>query len=794
MYKSFFGLKGHPFKLSPDPVFFFASNTHAKGLAYLRYGLQQGEGFVVVTGMPGTGKTTLLSTLMQELSPKDFVVIKLSNTLLNTEDLYATIAHLLNMSASGHDKAEFLEAFEQHLQKIARVGKRTLLLIDEAHNLTPRILEELRLLSNLQFHNQHTLQIFLLGQFQLEETLNLPQMLQLRQRVLVSHRLEPIELQEIGDYITHRLAIAGWRGEPSFSPGAFALIHHYTEGIPRQINTLSDRILLYVFLEEKKIVDEQVVEAVISELKEEPASYVHGREFTDREELDLKDDLVADSADDKTLQADQGGETKQSVNHKSNVLTWPADRLDARTIENRFPVDSTYPNAHKISTSDVIHAVKLQHSLAESFPNKHLIAEDEATPNVETEKNIIQVKQPEIEQPPVIASDKPDFLDKETDDNDNIEKDNHFSVEDSSIKKTTVKPGKRKRIIISVTVLLLGVVAYQMMPRFSTETQVAETTVQEQPSLGITPVFDTKNHSDIDAVGKTIEVDSSQQTSNVLDTSDTNTMVDTEKASTDIIQTEELVSKPEPELEQAIAEKPSVNLNIKKDSKPKVLSIPIKKPVLPDVSKAKVVSDKLNIKNPIVKEKADPPAANKIKKNNKPLGFETSNLAVTTKPVATGNEQANVSVLEKEKNVPIKHEQILQTKEVATETDDSTDEDLIKLEVLLTKFAKAYQAGDLNEFVSLFSVDVDSNDASSIEQLQAEYKKLFNVTDVRQIKIEDFAWEQDDDVFSGEGKFQLMIIEKGGNKPMQYSGGISLEVDMDQAEPLITDIYYSYND
>ena len=794
MYKSFFGLKGHPFKLSPDPVFFFASNTHAKGLAYLRYGLQQGEGFVVVTGMPGTGKTTLLSTLIQELSPKDFVVIKLSNTLLNTEDLYATIAHLLNLSASGHDKAEFLEAFEQHLQKIAQVGKRTLLLIDEAHNLTPRILEELRLLSNLQFHNQHTLQIFLLGQFQLEETLNLPQMLQLRQRVLVSHRLEPIELQEIGDYITHRLAIAGWRGEPSFSPGAFALIHHYTEGIPRQINTLSDRILLYVFLEEKKIVDEQTVEAVISELKEEPASYVHGREFTDKEALTLKDDPVTDSADDKTLQADPGGETKQSDNHKSNVLTWPADRLDARTIENRFPVDRTYPNAHKISSSDVIHAVKVQHSLAENLPNKHLLAEDEAAPNVEPEKNIFQVKQPEIEQPPVNASDELDSLDKETDDNNHIEKDNHFSVEDSSIKKTTAKPGKKQRVIISVTVLLLSYVAYQIMPRFSTEPQVAETTVQEQPSLGVAPISVFENQADSDVIGKTIDADSSRQASNVLDTAATNAMIDTEKATINIIEMAESVSKPKPELEQKIAEKTSVIRTIEKYSKPKELSIPTKKPALADVSKAKVLSDKTNIKKPIVKEKIELPAVKKVNKKNKRLGFDTQNIAVMTKPAVTGNVQANVSVAEKEKIAPTKHEQALKTIELAVETDNSTDEDLMKLEVLLTNFAKAYQAGDLNEFVSLFSEDVESNDASSIEQLQAEYNKLFNVTDVRQIKIEDFAWEQDDDVFSGEGKFQLMIIEKGGNKPMRYSGGISLEVDMDQAEPVITDIFYSYND
>jgi general secretion pathway protein A len=271
MYEQFYKLTSKPFQLSPDPSFFFSSRGHKRAMAYLRYGLTQGEGFIVVTGGIGTGKTTLVETLFATLQSENLVAARLVTTQLAEEDMLRMVAAAFGLDHSGENKATLLKNVENFLKARAREGKRVLLVVDEAQNLPPRSLEELRMLSNFQLGKRGLLQSFLLGQDEFLETLHSPGFEQLRQRVIASCSLNPFDLDELSHYIEHRLAKVGWQHDPKLTPEAYAAIHRYTGGIPRRINTLCDRLMLYGFLEEIHEFTEEVVKAVTEELKNEMA-------------------------------------------------------------------------------------------------------------------------------------------------------------------------------------------------------------------------------------------------------------------------------------------------------------------------------------------------------------------------------------------------------------------------------------------------------------------------------------------------------------------------------------------
>jgi putative secretion ATPase (PEP-CTERM system associated) len=269
MYESFYRLKAKPFQLNPDPTFFYGSRGHKRAMAYLQYGLYQGEGFIVITGDVGAGKTTLVRSLLQQLDSSKFVAAQLVSTQLDADDILRSVAHTFGLSARGADKAQILADIEQFLRSLARDRKRALLIVDEAQNLAPRAIEELRMLSNYQGSGVAQLQSFLIGQPELRELMRSPSMLQLRQRVIASYHLGPMDRAETEEYIKHRLAHVGWQGDPSFDAAAFDVIHQFTGGIPRKINTLCNRLLLAGYLGETHSVSARDVEAVTAEIKEE---------------------------------------------------------------------------------------------------------------------------------------------------------------------------------------------------------------------------------------------------------------------------------------------------------------------------------------------------------------------------------------------------------------------------------------------------------------------------------------------------------------------------------------------
>jgi len=275
MYESFYGFSAKPFQLKPDPNFFFGSKGHKRAMAYLEYGLSQGEGFIVITGEVGAGKTTLVRNLFRKMEAKNILAAQLVSTHLGSEDTLRMAAAAFGLPFKDASKADLLTGLEEFLRLCDRQGKRALLVVDEAQNLTPRAVEELRMLSNFQTVDKSLLQTFLLGQPEFRKTLNGSEMEQLRQRVIATYHLGPMDASETRSYIEHRMSTVGWSGDPSFGEDAFAAVYDYTGGIPRKINTLCDRLLLMGCLEELHDFGSSEVNEVIRDIQQEfdlPAS------------------------------------------------------------------------------------------------------------------------------------------------------------------------------------------------------------------------------------------------------------------------------------------------------------------------------------------------------------------------------------------------------------------------------------------------------------------------------------------------------------------------------------------
>ncbi|MBN2972288.1 AAA family ATPase [Roseomonas aeriglobus] len=266
MYEEHYGLTGRPFQLTPDPRFWFDTATHKKAMAYLGYGLSQGEGFIVITGDIGAGKTTLVGHLTDTVDADRLNVIKIVSTQIVADDLLRTVCAGLGVDADGMTKAAMLASIERGLHAVARGGRRTLLIVDEAQALPVDSLEELRMLSNFQAGGHAMLQIFLLGQPEFRDKLAADGLEQLRQRVIAMHHLGPMEADELEAYLVHRLSICGWTGTPRFNTQALATIYAWSGGIPRRINNLVSRVLLYGAMEGVETFTAAHVHAVADDL------------------------------------------------------------------------------------------------------------------------------------------------------------------------------------------------------------------------------------------------------------------------------------------------------------------------------------------------------------------------------------------------------------------------------------------------------------------------------------------------------------------------------------------------
>jgi putative secretion ATPase (PEP-CTERM system associated) len=269
MYDDFYKLEGKPFQLTPDHKFFFNSKGHNRAMAYLRYGLEQGEGFIVITGGIGTGKTTLVRNLFDELSSMNVMAAQLVTTQVDPEDMLRMVCASFGLAHEGLNKATLLHNLEAIARARHAEGKQMLLVVDEAQNLPARSVEELRMLSNFQVNNRALVQTFLLGQEEFKRTLQSSGMEQVRQRIIASYHLDPLSLEETEKYILHRLQLVGWKQDPTFSEGVFNMIYEFTGGVPRRINAMCDRLMLFGCLEEMHELNKDAVLSVMQELEQE---------------------------------------------------------------------------------------------------------------------------------------------------------------------------------------------------------------------------------------------------------------------------------------------------------------------------------------------------------------------------------------------------------------------------------------------------------------------------------------------------------------------------------------------
>lgn len=268
MIEEYYGFRAAPFRLAPEPQFFFASSTHRKALSYLDYGLRQGEGFLVLSGEIGAGKSLLVAHLLGRLDRGNLTAVSLASSGLAPMDALWLIAEALGLEPAGTGKAPLLAALRRCLLEQDRAGRRVLLVVDEAQSLPHATLEELRLLTDLG-GGQAGLQCFLVGQPQLRPLLARPELEQLRQRVVASCHLEPLGEEETGRYVRHRLEVAGWRGKPALAEGIGTAVHAATGGVPRRINLLCGRLMLLGAVEGRDRLDQSDVAAVQADLRAE---------------------------------------------------------------------------------------------------------------------------------------------------------------------------------------------------------------------------------------------------------------------------------------------------------------------------------------------------------------------------------------------------------------------------------------------------------------------------------------------------------------------------------------------
>lgn len=269
MYLDFYNLRDRPFKLTPDLHFFYKSRTQEKALAYLLYGIEQGEGFVVITGGVGYGKTTLIQRLIGEARKRRVEVDRIAAANIDAENILELVCASLDIPFEGKGKVSLFKSLEEYLLKRHKRNIRVLLVIDEAQTLQEEALEELRILSNIEVNGRAALQIFLVGQLELRDTLLAPKFEHLRQRIVASYHIEPLTRSEVEKYVTNRLQIAGWRDDPKIEPIVYDFIYEWTEGVPRKINLLCDRFMLLGYIEELHELGAKDIEQAIRDMEKE---------------------------------------------------------------------------------------------------------------------------------------------------------------------------------------------------------------------------------------------------------------------------------------------------------------------------------------------------------------------------------------------------------------------------------------------------------------------------------------------------------------------------------------------
>ena len=316
-YTDFFRLRTHPFNLTPDLKFYYRSEPQRKALAYLNFGLSKGEGFVVITGEIGAGKTLFIEYFLDNLPKQRAFTATITSTQFEADSILRMVASAFGLREENADKATVFRNLEAHLLEIHRKSARAILIVDEAQGLPVSALEELRMLSNIYRQGRSLLQIFLVGQPGLRRKLASTGLEQLRQRIVAIYHLVALGEAEARHYILHRLQVAGWNNDPQLAEECFAAIYRETRGVPRLINNLCDRLLWHAFVEEKHVIGEADVGLVVEDMRLDAEGL--------SAELDMSPDFATapDPGDERDLQ-----QVKQALPGSDRVVDFrtPLDR------------------------------------------------------------------------------------------------------------------------------------------------------------------------------------------------------------------------------------------------------------------------------------------------------------------------------------------------------------------------------------------------------------------------------------------------------------------------------------
>jgi general secretion pathway protein A len=266
VYLQYYGLSEAPFDITPNPRFLFYSAKHREAFNHLLYGIRERKGFVQLTGEVGAGKTTLCRAMLDQLSGQ-YATALILNPVMSSDELMKAIAMEYGLPVHGLDRLDTIGVINEFLLQQVERGQETVLIIDEAQDLTDELLEQVRLLSNLETENRKLLQIVLMGQPELRDRLNNPRLRQLRQRITVRYHLPPLSRYEVTQYIQHRLEVAGAKGAPYFTQPALWRVYNYSQGIPRLLNAICDKALLAGFVNQRERISYSIVGNAVRELE-----------------------------------------------------------------------------------------------------------------------------------------------------------------------------------------------------------------------------------------------------------------------------------------------------------------------------------------------------------------------------------------------------------------------------------------------------------------------------------------------------------------------------------------------
>jgi len=834
MYTEYYGLNTQPFRLTPDPFFFFNSTTHKSALAYLRYGMQLGEGFIVVTGAAGTGKTTLSLALLGSLSRSDMVIGELVTTQLQDEDLLRSIASAFKLDSRG-TKAELIRCLQDFFSARVRGGKKVLLVVDEAHNLPQISFEELRMLSNFHRGPHALLQCILLGQQPLRDILAQSNMEQLQQRVIASHHLYPLSAIETREYILHRLQQAGWRGDPGFTAESVHRIYQYTQGIPRLINMFCNRILLFGYIEEKHQIDAGATIQVYNEWKHEfghigSVESAQQAQFSEintagitQEHVTLRRAVGADSpsyskpssaGDNKVVAMSRpdvrdhnsGNNSSTVVRHDGSVTSPSMDKFVGMVI-NRHGVDNYHTALSDRIFENILRLFSEKNTTSAPFPPAlsvkstliiplavlvlallimtMLFPVNNSGPEISSTRGGDQISgkadqsSEELKWTKSFESVKPGLpvlADEQAQVQESTQQPDQHDVSTAGIKNTlpiTLNMTKENTVLPQEKSL------QKINTKKKTESEFSALITEPENSL----------------IDKTVENNANTKNDvNLREQHNNITVMDLKEK-----------GKVKPEPKSIVHNKNPTHKGkkvVKKAGSAVIVSKKVKSlssgPAGLTRSGTKnnmIENSPKMVKNTDAKVLHEADISNRHDKNEPAIKSKTTLVTITpqTSPAETpkglsaglpeqpASGEAKASVVSSATN----------TKKIAEHSNrlPISEERLLSL---MDIFRWAYDVGDLDTLVELFSSDVHSDEGVNRQDIENSYQRLFNVTDERHLVLNDLQWSSAGDAVRGEGKFTVSVKERGRNWVSSYRGKITLRVVKHDNQLLITVLHHNY--